>query len=86
MNKENILLIVLKKDGNMGVDLESSVKLQGQWVTKIIHFIGGEKKTIEGVNTHTIRQGQFTKFKLRDESYVMINDKNVLMIEIFKEN
>ena len=46
----------------MAVDLESSVKNQGKWVTKIIHFIGGEKRTIEGVNTHTIRQGQFTKF------------------------
>ena len=70
----------------MGVDLESSVKLQGKWVTKIIHFVGGEKKTIEGVDTHTIRQGQFTKFQLKDGSFVMVNDKNVLMIEIFKEN
>ena len=70
----------------MGVDLESSVKLQGKWVTKIIHFVGGEKKTIEGVNTHTIRQGQFTKFELRDDSFVMVNDKNVLMVEIFKES
>jgi len=69
----------------MKVDLESSVKNQGQWVTKIIHFIGGEKRTIEGVNTHTIRQGQFTKFHLRDGSYLMVNDKNVLMIEVFKE-
>ena len=47
----------------MGVDLESSVKLQGKWVTKIIHFVGGE-----------------------NGSFVMVNDKNVLMIEIFKEN
>tara|TARA_Y100000034_G_scaffold34572_1_gene42423 strand:- start:2780 stop:2998 length:219 start_codon:yes stop_codon:yes gene_type:complete len=69
----------------MKVDLESSVKNQGQWVTKIIHFIGGEKRTIEGVNTHTIRQGQFTKFHLRDGSYLMVNDKNVLIIEVFKE-
>jgi hypothetical protein len=69
----------------MSVDLESSVKEQGQWVTKIIHFLGGEKRTIEGVNTHTIRQGQFTKFILKDKSYVMINDKNVLMIEVFSE-
>ena len=66
-------------------DLESSVKSQGQWVTKIIHFVGGEKRTIEGVNTHTIRQGQFTKFNLKDGSYLLINDKNVLMIEVFKE-
>ena len=70
----------------MSVDLESSVKSQGKWVTKIIHFIGGEKKTIEGVDTHTIRQGQFTKFELKDGSFVMVNDKNVLMIEIFKES
>ena len=69
----------------MRVDLESSVKNQGQWVTKIIHFVSGEKRTIEGVNTHTIRQGQFTHFHLKDGNYVMINDKNVLMIEIFKE-
>ena len=68
------------------VDLESSVKIElGQWVTQIIHFVGGEKRTIEGVNIHTIRQGEFTKFLLRDGSYVMINDKNVLMVEIFKE-
>ncbi len=69
----------------MSVDLESSVKNQGKWVTKIIHFIEGEKRTIEGVNTHTIRQGQFTKFHLKDGSYLMVNDKNVLMIEVFKE-
>ena len=67
------------------VDLESSVKEQGQWVTQIIHFVGGIKRTIEGVNTYTIRQGEFTKFLLKDGSYVMINDRNVLMVEIFKE-
>ncbi len=70
----------------MRIDLESSVKNQGPWVTKIIHFVGGEKRTIEGVNTHTIRQDQFTHFYLRDGNYIMINDKNVLMIEIFKES
>ena len=48
-------------------------------------FYRGEKRTIEGVNTHTIRQGQFTKFNLKDGSYLLINDKNVLMIEVFKE-
>tara|TARA_R100000908_G_C3752286_1_gene146782 strand:+ start:647 stop:880 length:234 start_codon:yes stop_codon:yes gene_type:complete len=74
-----------KKRMVMSVDLESSVKNQGKWVTKIIHFIEGEKRTIEGVNTHTIRQGQFTKFHLKDGSYLMVNDKNVLMIEVFKE-
>ena len=67
------------------IDLKSSVKEQGQWVTQIIHFVGGIKRTIEGVDTHTIRQGEFTKFLLKDGSYVMVYDKNVLMIEIFKE-
>tara|TARA_R110001592_G_scaffold363216_1_gene681419 strand:+ start:2814 stop:3017 length:204 start_codon:yes stop_codon:yes gene_type:complete len=67
------------------MDLESSIKTQGEWVTKIIHFIGGEKRTLTGVNTKTIRQGQFTKFNLRNKSYVLVNDKNVLMVEIFKE-
>ena len=67
------------------VDLESSVKERGKWVTQIIHFVNGEKRTIEGINTHTIRQGEFTKFLLKDKSYVMINDKNVLMIEVFRE-
>ena len=70
----------------MAVDLRSSIKQQGRWVTKIIHFKGGVKKTIEGVDTHTVRQGQFTKFELKDGSFVLVNDKNVLMIEVFKED
>ena len=41
MNKENTLLNVLKKDGNMGVDLESSVKLQGTLFTE-------KKKQLKG--------------------------------------
>ena len=69
----------------MAVDLESSIKEQGQWVTKIIHFIHGEKRTIEGVHTYTVRQGQFTKFKCKDGRYILINDTNVLMVECFKE-
>jgi len=67
------------------MDLESATKIQGKWVTQIIHFTGGEKRTIEGVDTQSIKQGQFTKFSLRDGSYVMINDTNVIMIEVFGE-
>ena len=55
------------------VDLNSSVKQVGKHVTQCIHFVGGEKRTIEGINTHTIRQGQFTKFHLRDGSYLDID-------------
>jgi len=67
------------------MDLESAIKIKGSVVTQIIHFIGGEKRTIEGIITNTVKQGQFTKFELNDGSYVMINDKNVLMIEVFSE-
>ena len=65
------------------MDLESATKIQGKWVTQIIHFSCGQKRTIENVDTHSIKQGQFTKFLLKDGSYVMINDANVLMIEVF---
>ena len=43
-------------------NLESSVTLQGKYVTQIIHFKGGYRKTIRGIDTDTIEQGQFTKF------------------------
>jgi len=68
------------------VDLKSSVTEQsGTVVTQIIHFIGGEKRTFNNIISDTIRQGQFTKFKQTDGTWIMINDKNVLCIEVFKE-
>ena len=66
-------------------NLKSTVNEQGKTVTQIIHFIGGEKRTFHGVMTKTIKQGQFTKFELENGSVIMINDKNVLCIEVFKE-
>lgn len=68
------------------IDLKSSLSEVSEYVTQIIHFIGGEKRTFHGVNTKTIKQGQFTKFSLKNGSIVMVNDKNVLCIEIFKED
>lgn len=68
------------------MDYNSTVKKQGKYVNKIFHFKGGVKRTIEGVETTSIKQGQFTKFNLKNGSMVLINDKNVLMIEIFPEN
>ena len=67
------------------IDLKSSVKAQGQYVTQIIHFVGGEKRTFDGIVVDSIRQGQFTKFKLKNGSMILINDSNVLMIEVFEE-
>ena len=33
-----------------------------------------------------VTQSQFTKFKCKDGRYIMINDKNVLMVEVFSED
>ena len=70
----------------MGANLLSSVAKEGRYVTQIIHFKHGYRKTIQGVDTESIEQGQFTKFKCRDGRLVLINDLNVLMVEVFAEN
>jgi hypothetical protein len=67
------------------MDLNPTTKKQGNLVTQIIHFKGGEKRTFENVKTSTIKQGQFTKLETSDSMLIMINDKNVLCIEIFKQ-
>ena len=67
------------------VDLRSSVATKGKVTTQIITFIGGTKKTIRGVISNSIAQGQFTKFDTEDGRLVMVNDANVLCIEVFGE-
>ena len=67
------------------VDLNSSVKQVGKHVTQCIHFVGGEKRTFNGVISSSLKKGQFTKFKCKNGITVMVNDKNVLCIEIFEE-
>ena len=70
----------------MNIDLKSSVtEKSGQITTQIIHFIGGEKRTFNNIVSTSIRQGQFTKFYLKDGTWIMVNDKNVLCIEVFEE-
>ena len=66
-------------------DLQSSLKKKGEYVTQIIHFKDGVKRTFEGVSTSEIKQGQMTKLELKDGRTVMINDCNVLCIEVFSE-
>lgn len=68
------------------VSLKSSITAKGKYVSKILHFVGGEKRTFNGVDTDSIKQGQFTKFETKDGRLVMINDKNILCIEIIKED
>ena len=67
------------------LNLKSSLVDYSKCVTQIIHFIGGEKRTFHGVLTETIKQGQFTKMQCKNGTVLMINDKNVLCIEVFKE-
>jgi len=71
---------------NTPVDLKSSVSdVVGNYVTQIIHFIGGDKRTFHNIESASIRQGQFTKFKQKDGTWIMINDRNVLCIEVFNQ-
>jgi hypothetical protein len=67
-------------------NLKSTVTEKGKYVSQILHFIGGEKRTFNRVDTESIKQGQFTKFETEDGRLVMVNDKNVLCIEIIKED
>ncbi len=67
------------------ISLKSTVESKGKTVTQIITFTGGVKKTIKGIISSTIAQGQFTKFETTDGRLVMVNDDNVLCIEVFQE-
>lgn len=67
-------------------DLQSSLREKGDYVTQIIHFVDGVKRTFEGVSTSKIKQGQMTKLELKDGRTVLVNDTNVLCIEVFSED
>lgn len=68
------------------MDLQSSIKKQGKYVTQILHFVGGEKRTFNNIISTEIKQGQFTKLTTKDRRMILINDKNVLCIEVFPEH
>lgn len=70
-------------DSSKRLDLKSTVSTQGKITTQIITFIGGTKKTIGGIISSSIAQGQFTKFNTTDGRLVMVNDQNVLCVEVF---
>jgi predicted transcriptional regulator len=67
-------------------DLQSTVNDVGTYVTQIIHFVDGTKRTFTGIKSDTIKQGQFTKFWLKNGSMLFINDEKVLCIEVFSED
>lgn len=67
------------------VNLESTVNKMGKVVTQIIHFNRGNKRTVEGVLSDTIKEGSFTKFMVKKGYMVMVRTENVDMIEVFTE-
>lgn len=67
------------------INLQSTVNVLWPTTTQIIHFVWGEKRTFEHVISATIKQGEFTKMKTTDGRLLMINTKNVLMLEVFPE-
>tara|TARA_R110002073_G_scaffold1679_1_gene11862 strand:+ start:363 stop:581 length:219 start_codon:yes stop_codon:yes gene_type:complete len=68
------------------LNLKSSANEVGDKITQIIHFNGGNKRTFSNILSTQIVQGQFTKLYQEDGTLIMINDKNVDCIEIFKQN
>ena len=66
-------------------NLQSSVWMLGKTTTQIIHFSGGNKRTFTGIVTETIKDGTFTKMRLKDGRMLMVNGKNVDCIEVFEE-
>ena len=74
---------------HLGLDketnLHSSVNQMGETVTQIIHFSWWNKRTIDGVITSTIKQGEMTKFKTTKGVMWMINTSNVDCVEIFTD-
>jgi RimJ/RimL family protein N-acetyltransferase len=52
------------------VSLKSSIIQKGRYVSQILHFVGGEKRTFNNVDTHSIKQGQFTKFEKIGRAHV----------------
>jgi len=67
------------------MNLKSSVHSIGEVTTQIFHFVGGEKRTFEGLITDSIKEGEMTKIKTDDGRMLIINKKNLLLTEVFKK-
>ena len=76
---------IMEELEEMKTNLLSSVNKEGKYVTQIIHFKDGQRKTIHGFISSSIETGKFTKFNCKDGRMIMVNDDNVNMIETFKE-
>ena len=68
------------------VNLRSTVNRIGKTVTQVFHFIGNEKLTYEGIVPETFKEGYFTKVKCTDGRMLLINPRNLLLVEVFNED
>jgi predicted transcriptional regulator len=67
------------------LNLKSTVSEEGKYVTQIIHFKDGSKRTFHGIDTESIKQGQFTKMRLKNGTLLLVHDENVNCIEVIPE-
>ena len=67
------------------LSLLSSIEKKGKTVTQIITSVHGCKKTFRGVITSKIEQGEFTHLELEDGRTILVNTRNVMFVEVFKE-
>lgn len=68
------------------VNLQSSIKEVGPTTTQIFHFVGNVKRTIHGIITASIKDGEMFKSRTKDGRMIMINRNNLLMTEVFNED
>jgi len=66
-------------------NLQSTVNQLWENVTQIIHGNYGEKRTFKNIISSSIIQGEFTKMRTTDGRMIMVNTKNVFLIEVFSE-
>lgn len=71
---------------NQNINLLSSVNSVGDTTTQIIHFTGNIKRTIKGIISESIQEGEMLKYKTVDGRMIIVNKANVLMTEVFSEN
>ena len=67
--------------------LGSCSSIEGRGFTmrshQVLHFKNGEKRTL--FNVVGVKDGEFTHLKLADGRKVLVNRRNLLMIEIFND-
>jgi len=66
-------------------NLQSTVNQLWENVTQIIHWNHWEKRTFKNIISSSIIQGEFTKMRTTDGRMIMVNTKNVFLIEVFNQ-